>query len=152
MYSMLFLGIVGAEGVFAGTNPAYKAYDLSHHIRTAQSKFFIVEPELLGGVLMAAKAEGIPADRIFIFNTRPGQEVPEGFRSWEWLLTHGEEDWTRFDDLERARDTTIARLTTSGTTGLPKTAMQSHYNATNWSMFMTEINPPTDWEVCPEAP
>ena len=138
---MLFLGIVGAGGVFAGTNPAYKPYELRHHIKTAETKFIIVEPELLGDVLTAARPEGIPNDRIFIFDTR-GQSVPSSFRSWEWLLSRGEEDWIRFNDLERAKNTTVARLTTSGMTGLPKTAMQSLYNATLWSMFMTENNLP----------
>jgi 4-coumarate--CoA ligase len=145
MYSMLFLGLVGAGGIFSGTNPAYKPYEVRHHIRTAQVKFFIVEPELLENILSTALSEGIPKERIFIFNTRPEQVVPEGFRSWEWLLTHGEEDWIRITDLETLKTTEIARLTTSGTTGLPKTAMQSHHNATSWHTMMLETSPPP-WE------
>jgi 4-coumarate--CoA ligase len=44
------------------------------------------------------------------------------------LLGYGERDWVRFDDEERARGTTAALLFSSGTTGLPKAAMLSHYN------------------------
>src|ERR1700710_1347850 len=143
MYSMLFLGLVGAGGVFSGTNPAYKvrttvlfssmnlcvhhttnsfsvscdskhflfecfpsltfhkAFEIIHHIKTARVKFMIVEPELLSNVLEALSSSPgiIELSNIFIFNTR-GQSVPKGFRSWDWLLQHGEEDWIHFDDLE----------------------------------------------------
>ena len=141
---MCFLGGVGAGGVFSGTNPAYKAFEVRHHIRTAHVKFFIVEPELLENIRKVAEEEGILKDRIFIFNTR-GQSVPTGFRSWEWLQQQGEEDWDRITDRKTLETTEVARLTTSGTTGLPKTAMQSHFNATSFhTMTVTISNTP--WE------
>ncbi|KAH3990605.1 acyl-CoA synthetase ACTT5 [Parastagonospora nodorum] len=146
MYPMVFLGGVAAGGVFSGTNPAYRVAEMRHHIRTAEVKFFIVEPELLDVVAEGATAEGIPKDRIFIFNVR-GQKVPDGYRSWEWLLEHGEEDWERITDLETLKTTDVARLTTSGTTGLPKTACQSHYNATSWhTMTATKSQESITWE------
>ncbi|OAL23059.1 hypothetical protein AYO22_06674 [Fonsecaea multimorphosa] len=146
MYSMLFLGGVAAGGIFSGTNPAYQIYEIRHHIRTAQVKMFIVEPEVLSPILEAASLEGIARDKIFIFNPLPHQKVPQGFRSWEWLLQHGEEDWVRITDLEELQSTQVARLNTSGTTGLPKTAMQSHYNATSWHTMLHDISP-VPWEV-----
>jgi 4-coumarate--CoA ligase len=146
MYSMVFLGGVAAGGVFSGTNPAYRVAEMRHHIRTAQVKFFIVEPELLDVVLEGTTAEGIPNNRVFIFNVR-GQDVRPGFRSWEWLLQHGEEDWERITDVQTLKTTDVARLTTSGTTGLPKTACQSHYNATSYhTMTTTKSEPLITWE------
>lgn len=146
MYSMLFLGGVGAGGIFSGTNPAYRANELRHHIRTAQVKLFIVEPELLNGLLEATDAENIPRSSIFVFNVR-GQAVPSGFRSWEWLLQQGESNWDRLSGKDVVSNTEVARLTTSGTTGLPKTAMQSHYNATSYhTMTSTISRDRTPWE------
>jgi 4-coumarate--CoA ligase len=146
MYPMVFLGGVGAGGVFSGTNPAYRVAEMRHHIRTAEVKFFVVEPELLDVVAEGATAEGIPRDHIFIFNVR-GQKVPEGFKSWEWLLQHGEEDWERITDLETLKTSDVARLTTSGTTGLPKTACQSHYNATSYhTMTVAKTQDSIDWD------
>lgn len=138
MYSMLFLGGVGAGGIFSGTNPAYRTHELRHHIRTAKVKFFIVEPELLEGVLEASDAEAIPRSNIFVFNVR-GQSLPSGFKSWSWLLEQGESDWDRISDKHTLEHTEVARLTTSGTTGLPKTAMQSHYNATSYHTLTGSI-------------
>ncbi|KAF2107656.1 hypothetical protein BDV96DRAFT_616692 [Lophiotrema nucula] len=146
MYPIVFLGGVGAGGVFSGTNPAYRVHEIRHHIRTAHVKFFIVEPELLDVVVEGAIAEGISKEKIFIFNVR-GQAVPEGFRSWEWLLEQGEEDWIRITDLETLKNTDCARLSTSGTTGLPKTACQSHYNATSFhTMTVTMSAERITWE------
>ncbi|KAJ4374869.1 Acyl-CoA synthetase actt5 [Neocucurbitaria cava] len=147
MYPMVFLGGVGAGGVFSGTNPAYRVKEMRHHIRTAQVKFFVVEPELLDVVVEGATAEGIPKEHIFIFNVR-GQDVPEGYRSWDWLLQQGEEDWDRITDFQTLKTTDVARLTTSGTTGLPKTACQSHYNATSYhTMTVTISEGKMPWEA-----
>ena len=140
MYSMCFLGGIGAGGIFSGTNPAYKPFEVAHHIKTAEVKFFIVEPELLDNIFSSAEAAGIPRSKIFIFNTRPSQTVPSGFRSWTWLLEQGESDWDRITDVETLKTTEVARLTTSGTTGLPKTGMQSHYNATSYHTLTVTYN------------
>jgi 4-coumarate--CoA ligase len=110
-------------------------------------KFIIVEPELLPVVLSAISISpgAVSLSNIFIFNTR-NQDVPVGFRSWEWLLQQGEDDWIHFNNLEQCKNTEVARLTTSGTTGMPKIAMQSHYNATSWYTMASEIRRPP-WEV-----
>lgn len=78
-------------------------------------------------ILEAAAECGIKQERILIFDVL-GQRLPAAYRSWKSLLNHGEEDWVRFNDLERCRTTTAARLFSSGTTGLPKAAIISHYN------------------------
>lgn len=144
MYPMLFLGLVGAGGIFSGSNPAYTSFEVEHHVRTAEVKFIVAEPELLDTLLKGSKGVVDPRN-IFIFNVR-GQAVPEGFRSWEWLLQHGEEDWIRLIGAKTCRRTSVARLTTSGTTGPPKMAVQSHRNSTSWFSMIHEINRP-DWEV-----
>ncbi|KAF7193565.1 Acyl-CoA synthetase ACTT5 [Pseudocercospora fuligena] len=144
MYCMLFLAVVGAGGIFTGSNPAYTQYEISHHAKTAQVKYIIVEPELLPQILKGSE-NLVDKENIFIFNVR-GQACPEGFRSWEWLLKHGERDWIQFGGKDRCRSTAVARLTTSGTTGPPKMAVQSHYNATSWFTMASEISTPP-WEI-----
>ena len=118
---------MAAGGIFAGTNPSYTPFELEHYIQTADIKFWIVEPHLISNVQSACSACGIPNSNIFAFDVL-GQEVPTGFRSWNSLQTHGEAQWQRFDDLERAKRTPVARLFSSGTTGLPKALELSHYN------------------------
>ncbi|KAJ5875745.1 uncharacterized protein N7473_013092 [Penicillium subrubescens] len=126
-YSILVLAIIGAGGVFTGSNPAYTPTELAHHIRASEAKFLISEPEILKSLLGAAQQTGVPEQNVWIFNNL-GQSVPTGQKSWKELFKFGEADWVRFNDLETARTTTAARLFSSGTTGLPKAVMITHYN------------------------
>lgn len=143
---MLFLAVVGAGGVFAGTNPSYTQFELSHHIKTARATFFIAEPEILDNLLAAAKENNIPSSNIWVFNTQ-GQPLPPGQRSWTELLEQGESDWYRFDDFKTCKNTTAARLFSSGTTGLPKAAVISHRNFIAQHTFVSDFKP-APHEVC----
>ncbi|EEH33848.1 4-coumarate-CoA ligase [Paracoccidioides lutzii Pb01] len=140
-YSMIFLAVIGAGGVFAGTNPGYTQFELSHTIKTAKVTFLISEPEILDNLVAAAESNNIPTSNIWIFNTQ-GQPVPAGHKSWTELFKHGEEDWIRFDDPEICKTTTAARLFSSGTTGLPKAAVISHLNLIGQHIFVHDTKPP----------
>ncbi|PGH09006.1 hypothetical protein AJ79_05801 [Helicocarpus griseus UAMH5409] len=139
-YSMIFLAAIGAGGVFAGTNPGYTQFELSHHIKTARVSFLIAEPEILDNLVSAAKDNNIPPSNIWVFNTQ-NQPLPAGHKSWTELLKHGEEDWVRFDDPETCKNTTAARLFSSGTTGLPKAAVISHQNLIGQHTMVFETKP-----------
>lgn len=127
---MAFLGIIAAGGIFTGLNPSYTAFELAHAIRTADITHFLVQPDLLPNVLQAAKECSIPTSNIFAFDVL-GQAAPKDFnvRSWDVLQVEGEEaDWERFDDRKLSEGTTVARLFSSGTTGLPKALDISVWN------------------------
>ncbi|KAJ5654696.1 hypothetical protein N7490_001699 [Penicillium lividum] len=126
-YSILVLGIIAAGGVFTGSNPSYTPHELAHHIRAAECKFLISEPEILDNLLLAAKQVGVPTENVWVFDNL-GQALPPQQKSWKRLMDHGESDWLRFDDLQIAQTTTAMRLFSSGTTGLPKAVMITHYN------------------------
>ncbi|KIV92781.1 hypothetical protein PV10_04047 [Exophiala mesophila] len=128
-YSCVFLAVVGAGFVWAGTNPGYTDFELQHHLRTARAKLVLAEPELYDSIRPAANRVGIPDNNIFIFDWSNRRSVPEAPpRSWATLLRCGEQDWVRFNDEAVAKSTTACRLFSSGTTGLPKAAALSHYN------------------------
>ncbi|OOF93140.1 hypothetical protein ASPCADRAFT_209753 [Aspergillus carbonarius ITEM 5010] len=144
-YTMLVLAIVGTGGIFTGSNPSYTPLELSHHFRSSATSFIITEPELLGPITKAAEEVSISPDRIRIFDIL-GQSIPEGTVSWTELLTHGEEDWVRFDDEVIASTTTAARLFSSGTTGLPKATNITHMNFVAEHELVFELNP-RPWRV-----
>lgn len=119
----------------------FRPFELAYHFRAAKVQAVIAEPDLLAHVVSAAKEVGIPTERIFVFN----EQGQRGFQSWQRLFDHGESDWSRFDDLETAKNTTIARLFSSGTTGLPKAAMLSHHNFIAQHRLFCEWTP-TPWQ------
>ena len=93
---------------------------------------------MLQSAIAAAKECDIPSSRIWVFDVL-GQPIPDGFKSWTSLLEHGEGDWERFDDEKTCKETTAARLFSSGTTGLPKPAVLSHYNFISQHTLVHEI-------------
>ncbi|KAL4877060.1 hypothetical protein BJY04DRAFT_222382 [Aspergillus karnatakaensis] len=139
-YSMLVLAIVGAGGIYTGTNPAYTTHELAHHFRTAEVKFVLSEPEILTPILSASKTVGIPESNVRVFDTQ-GQDLPAGKVSWKELFDHGEADWVSFNDEKRQAKTEAARLFSSGTTGLPKAVSNTHRNFVAQQELVFEVNP-----------
>ncbi|KAF9891853.1 hypothetical protein FE257_003338 [Aspergillus nanangensis] len=140
-YSMLVLAIVGAGGVYTGTNPAYTTMELAHHFKASQTRFVLSEPEILQPLVGAMKEAQIPATHLRVFDTQ-GQPIPAGLRSWkDDLMTAGEADWVRFDDVKIASETAAARLFSSGTTGLPKAVTITHRNLIAQHELVFETNP-----------
>jgi acyl-coenzyme A synthetase/AMP-(fatty) acid ligase len=142
-----FLGVIAAGGVYAGTNPAYTSHELAHALRTSKARFVLSQADLMAPVLKAAGEVGLEREKVVLFNPDgEGKGVFEGQLQWRDLLSHGETDWVRFDDLETARNTTAALLFSSGTTGLPKAAMLSHYNFVAQHTLVYEA-PPRPYRV-----
>lgn len=94
-----------------------RKYELVHHLKAADVRFVIVEPDLLPQLAPAAKEAGIPRGNILLFDNN-GEQLKDGFKSWWTLFEHGEHNWEKFNDLQTAKNTTLARLFSSGTTGM----------------------------------
>ncbi|KAJ4287275.1 hypothetical protein N0V90_012673 [Kalmusia sp. IMI 367209] len=161
--SMAFLGILAFGGIFAGSNPSHTHYELAHAFKVAHVKGLIVEPELLPNALKAAEEIGIPYSKIFVFdhhtplsNQYNSKQVwsssiglegrADELKSWRSLMQYGENDWKRWDDEGRSKETTAARLFSSGTTGLPKAVDMTHHNFITQHTMVIE-HKPHDYEI-----
>ncbi|KAF2741390.1 acetyl-CoA synthetase-like protein [Polyplosphaeria fusca] len=139
-YPIIVLGIIGFGGVFTGTNPSYTTSELQHQIQASAAKLIIAEPEILSSIQSAAASSGLPASKILILDSTK-QSIPFGFQSWNSLLKHGENDWHHFNDEKISKDTPAMLLFSSGTTGLPKPAVLSHYNLVAQHTMVFEHKP-----------
>jgi long-subunit acyl-CoA synthetase (AMP-forming) len=123
---LLFLAVVGAGGIFIGSNPHYTALELAQLFTTCDVCFVIAETEYMNNVQTAANTVELSTERIFVLDQSVAS-LPIVSRSWVELLQSGEEDWIRFDDERKAKETVACLMSTSGTTGTPKAAEFSHY-------------------------
>lgn len=154
LYSIFVLAIIGAGGVVLGTSPTSTAVELEHQFTTGQAKYAITETggegeSVLRLVEKTARTSGIPRKNIFVFDHDDCQgdlKLPVGWKSWRDLLTYGERDWERFDDMELSRTTHAGLFFSSGTTGSPKAIMLSHLNiiAQHTSVYSAH---PRDYEI-----
>ena len=122
---MFVLAIIGAGGVFTGTNPSYTPTELTRHLRDTNARFLVADHDLLAKASSAANECGLPFSRIFVLNDKEGQTFPHN-HSWKALMAFGEADWDTFTEPDQAQNTTAALMSTSGTSGFPKAAMISH--------------------------
>ena len=123
---MLVLAIIGAGGIFTGTNPAYTATELSRHLRNTRARFVVSDSDLLPKISVSVSDCGLPVSNVFVLGDEDKDFDP--YQPYEALLSSGESDWITFSGFDEAKRTTAALLSTSGTSGFPKAAMISHHN------------------------
>ena len=134
---MLFLGVIGAGGRFTGSNPGYTHLELRDHIKNTRARFLITEYELLPVVEQVGEY-GVPASNVYALETNSHYIKGSYCNSIQELLNHGERDWVHFSSEDEAKRTTAALLSTSGTTGVPKAAMISHYSFVKQSIMLED--------------
>ena len=143
IYPPLFYAIIGAGGVYMGSNPRSQPHELDHIIGMTEPKMIITSNEALSTVLTTSANRGMSPGQICVVDEFSIDQVlqhlidswaypvtlppPGGSFSFAQLLVHGEDEWVTFDDEASARNTPAAMFSTSGTGGLPKAAILSHH-------------------------
>ena len=123
--------------MFLGSNPGYKELELTSLFESANPSLVITAPDLLPTVHNVTQELLIPDSRLLVFSNQ--RDIPGSLRSWNELFEYGEGEWAHFDDEYVAKETPACLVTTSGTTGLPKLAVLSHYS---WVAFNSVVDDP----------
>lgn len=162
-FSSIIFAIIGSQGVYTASNPAYKEFELKHILEVAQPAVLITSNDLLPVVSAAVREKNIDSSCIYVLDTAAFEvgsylgsvttesaSVKNGTSSshepqrFEKLLECGETGWHRTTSTEALRETHAAMFSTSGTTGMESNVLPSSTSLTkqvflNWRYSHTHL-------------
>src|SRR6266536_1652430 len=116
-YAIIFHAVASLGGINTPVNPLYTEQEVAHQLKDAGARFLVAAPSFIEKARQAAKEANI--EELFVFGEAPGATA---FAS---LL---DSDGT-FPEVEiNPRKDLVVLPYSSGTTGLPKGVMLTHYN------------------------
>lgn len=116
-YGIAFHATATLGAIVTPINPLYTRYEIAHQLKDAGARFLVAAPMCLDKAREAADDAGI--EEIFVYGEAEGATP---FASL--LVDNGRANQTEIN----AREDLVALPYSSGTTGLPKGVMLTHYN------------------------
>ena len=120
-YAIAFHAVASLGGINSTINPLYTEAEIAHQLQDAGARFLVTVPQFLEKAKAAARAANI--EELFLFD-EPGDEL-DGATPFSSLL---ESDGNYPEVAINPREDLVALPYSSGTTGLAKGVMLTHYN------------------------
>ncbi|MEP6707469.1 MAG: AMP-binding protein, partial [Pyrinomonadaceae bacterium] len=116
-YAIAFHAVATLGGINTTVNPLYTSEEIADQLQDAGAKFMVTVPEFVEKARAAATKAN--TEELFVFGEA------EGATPFAWLLeSHGEPPQVKINP----REDLVALPYSSGTTGMPKGVMLTHYN------------------------
>ena len=124
-YAVAFFGVAAAGGISTTINPTYTATELRRQLQDSSARYLVTIPQFLDTAREAITETGV--EEIFVFGDG------KGATPFTTLMVEGNTPVVQIDP----REDLVALPYSSGTTGLPKGVMLTHYNIV---ANLTQIN------------
>lgn len=120
-YAIAFHAVASLGGIVSTINPLYTDSEIAHQLKDARARFLVTVPQFLDKAVLAARETNI--EELFVFD-EPGDEVNGSTRFSSLYESNGQ-----FPEVTiNPREDLVALPYSSGTTGLAKGVMLTHYN------------------------
>lgn len=116
-YAVLFYAVISLGGIVTTINPLYTVDELAHQLADVEARYLFAHPVFMEKADKAAEKAGI--EEVFVFGQVPGRA---GYN--DLLRTSNGMEVIRVNP----REDIVVIPYSSGTTGLPKGVMLTHYN------------------------
>ncbi|RFU76174.1 phenylacetyl- ligase [Trichoderma arundinaceum] len=137
-------GIHWAGGIASPANPTYTPEELAHQLKDSGAKALLTQKPFLEAARKAAALANLPADRILLLGD--GRDETGVHRHWSDITATGAKVPPQKAEIDPKRD--LAYLVySSGTTGLPKGVMLSHYNIVAQAAQLEKGDRSLAWDV-----
>ncbi|KAG5916237.1 hypothetical protein E4U42_007743 [Claviceps africana] len=141
---LLTYGLHWAGGVASPANPTYTVDELARQLVDSKAAALVTQTSFLKTAVAAAQKARIPLDRVILMGD--GKDESGKHRHWRDVTAKGAWRQPRKAVLDPKKD--LAYLVySSGTTGLPKGVMLTHYNIVANSQQTSRIDSKTlNWD------